>query len=334
MLQDAIYALHFLLAGPDHLDEREALGKEAADSAQRSTLRDATLVTVLDTSCDRLTRGDVMGARELRALGATLAGPAPHLALAWHFAVYDTGLAILEGRFDDADRHLDDAARIGRRIEHPYARGVERTQSVVLARERGDAARILELLDAALPIRQGPRHWVQCSVARALVALGRRDEAQRLYEDLAGAGFEAIPRNIRWPATIVEAAHLCVELGDVDRVPALRALLLPVADLHGVLPMAICYSGPVHRCLARLAELLGETDEALDRYEEALAASADLGARPVHAQLQIESGALLLRRGDKQRGRSRIAEGVEVAEAIGARSVVAAARALLERNPR
>jgi hypothetical protein len=204
----------------------------------------------------------------------------------------------------------------------------------VLARERGDPARVAEILDATLPIRQGPRHGVQSSVARALAALGRRDEAQQLYEGHAGAGFETIPRNIRWHATIVEAAHLCVDLGDADRAPALRALLLPVSEVHGVLPMAICYGGPVNRCLARIAELLGETDEALHRYDEALAGTADLGARPMQAQLQVESGALLLRRGDKERGRARIAAGVEASHALGARDVATAGRAHLDRSRR
>jgi DNA-binding winged helix-turn-helix (wHTH) protein len=330
VLQDAIYALHFLLAGPDHLDEREALGREAADSA-KATVRDATLVTVLDGASDLLMRGDADGARRQRGLAATLAGAAPHLARAWHFTVYDAGVATLEGHLDVAERLIEEAARIGRRIEHPYARGVHRVQSAVLARERGDDARITEIFDTSLPIRQGPMQWVQFFVARTLVELDRRDEARRLYEDLACAGFEKIPRNIRWHGTIIEAANLCADLGDADRAPSLRALLLPVADMHGVMPIAICYGGPVNRCLARLAETAGDGDEALHRYDEALAACTDLGARPARARVQVESGALLLRCGQRQRGRTRLAEGVALAEALGMRSVVSSGRAQLER---
>jgi DNA-binding winged helix-turn-helix (wHTH) protein len=322
VLQDAVYALHFLLAGPDNLDEREALGREAAESATATIARDATLVTVLDTGCDLLTRGDAEGARSQRALAATLAGPSPHLARAWHFAVYDAGIATLEGRFAEAELGIEEAARMGRRIEHPYARGVQRCHVVVLARERGDDAQVATILQTTLPIRQGPTQWVQLVAARALVALDRRDEADLLYEDLAAPGFDAIPRNIRWIDTIVEAANLCADLGDADRVASLRELLLPVAGLHGVLPMAICYGGPISRCLARLAETLGETDEALQRYDEALAACIDVGARPMLARVQVESGALLMRRGEKRRGRSRIAEGVALADALGMRGLV------------
>jgi hypothetical protein len=117
--------------------------------------------------------------------------------------------------------------------------------------------------------------------------IGRRTHrrARRLLDHLADGGFAAIPRNIRWHGTIVEVAHLCADLGDADRADALRPLLLPVAQEHGVLPLAICYGGPVSRCLARIAELLGESDEAHHRYEEALDACRGLGARPMQAQV-------------------------------------------------
>jgi len=331
VLQDAIYALHFLLAGPDHFAEREALGREATESARASSARDTTLVTVLDVSCDFLTLGDVDAARSQRALAATLSGTSPHPGRAWSFFVYDAGLATLEGRFDAAERLIDEAFRIGRRIEHPYARGVQRVHSAVLARARGDEARVLAIFDPTLPVRQGPTQWVQAFVARALAAVGRTDEARRLLDDLADGGFAAIPRNIRWHGTIFEVAHLCADLGDAERADALRPLLLPVAQEHGVLPLAICYGGPVSRCLARIAELHGESDEALHRYEEALDACRELDARPTQAQVLVEQGTLMVRHGERSRGRERVAEGVAAAESLGMRGVVAAGRAVLER---
>jgi len=245
---------------------------------------------------------------------------------------YDSGLATLEGRFDDAERLVDESFRIGRRIEHPYARGVQRVHSALLARARGDEARVLEIFDPTPPIRGGPTQWVQAFAARAAAAVGRVDEARRLLDDLADGGFEAIPRNIRWHGTILEVAHLCADLGDAERAAALRPLLLPVAQEHGVLPLAICYGGPVSRCLARFAEMLGESDEALHRFEQALDACRELGARPMHAQVLVEQGTLMMRRGERSRGRERVAEGVAAAESLGMRGVVAAGRAVLERS--
>lgn len=331
VLQDAIYALHFLLAGPDHLDEREALAREAAASAQTAYARDTTLVTVLDVSCDFLMRGNAEAARRERALAGALAGTLPRPGRAWGFFVYDAGFATLEGRFDEAERLIDEAFRIGRRIEHPFARGVQRAHAAMLARERGDDARAFAAFNPTSSLRPGPMHWSQAFVARALVALGRNDDARAVLDELAARSFEGIPRNIRWHGTVVELAHLCVELGDAERAATLRALLLPIAREHGLMPLAICYGGPVSRALARIAETLGEDDEAQDRYDDALGACSDLGARPTLARVQVESGGLVLRRGDKKVGRARIAEGVALAEALGMRGVVAAGRALLER---
>jgi hypothetical protein len=171
---------------------------------------------------------------------------------------------------------------------------------------------------------------VQAFCARALVAVGREAEARAFFEDLAGAGFESIPRNIRWHGTLVEVAHLCAELGDAERARPLVELLAPVERHHGVLPMPICYGGPVSRCLARLHELLGRAGEAEELYGEALDACRALGARPMQARILAELGTLLVRR-DRSRGRERLAEAERLADELGLADVASRARAALAR---
>jgi DNA-binding winged helix-turn-helix (wHTH) protein len=329
--QDAAYVLHFLLAGPDHLDERAALAGEVLELARGATARDTALITVLDWACDRLTLGDAAGAAAKREEAAEVAGPHPHPGRVWHLRVFDAGLACLEGRLDEAARLAEEASRVGRRIAHPYARGVDRALGAWLARERGDHAEVLRIFDPQIPIRRGPVQWVQAFCARALVAVGREAEARAFYEDLAATGFERIARNIRWHGTLVEVAHLCAELGDADRARALVALLAPVEHHHGVLPMPICYGGPVARCLARLHELLGRAGEAEELYAEALDACEALGARPMRARILVELGSLLARR-HPSRGRERLAEGARLAGELGMEGVAARARDVLERR--
>jgi tetratricopeptide (TPR) repeat protein len=328
--QDAAYVLHFLLAGPDHLDERADLAREVLEGAEGAGARDTALITVLDWACDRLTLGDAAGARERRAEAAELAGPEPHPGRAWHLRVFDAGFAWLEGRLDEAARLTGEASRLGQRIAHPYARGVDRVLRAGLARERGDEAEVLRVFDPELPIRQGPMQWVQAFTARALVATGREAEARAFFEDLASAGFERIPRNIRWHGTLVEVAHLCAELGDAERARSLVEILAPVEHQHGVLPMPICYGGPVARCLARLHALLGRAGEAEELYLEALDACATLGARPMQARVGVELGTLVARR-DRARGRERLAEAERLAGELGLAGVASAARAALAR---
>jgi DNA-binding winged helix-turn-helix (wHTH) protein/tetratricopeptide (TPR) repeat protein len=313
--QEALYTLFFLLAGPDHLDEREALAREAEAVAREGGTADPSVIALLDLACDRQVFGDAEGARRWRAAAAELAGAEPHLGRVWHLRVYDAGLALLEGRFAEAERGIDEIARIGQRIEHPYARGVERALRAFLARERGDDAEVLSIFDPTRPIRIGPVQFVQAVVGRALLAVGRRAEAEAVFEDLLGAGAAAIPRNIRWYATIAEASLLTAEIGDEARARELLALLEPVADQHAVLSLAT-YGGPLARCLARLEESLGRLDRASDRFEEAEEAAAALGARPMRARILLEHGQLLARRGDRRRARERIGEAARLASAL------------------
>src|SRR5690606_14030846 len=265
--QEALYTLFFLLAGPDHLDERDALAREADAVARAHGTADPTVITLLDLACDHVTRGDRAGAQRWRQAAGEIAGREPHLGRDWHIRVYDAGFALLEGRFAEAEAGIDETASIGRRIEHPYARGVERALRAFLARERGDDGDVLRIFDPSRPIRLGPVQFVQAVVGRALHAVGRRDEAAAVFEDLMAAGAAGIPRNIRWYATIAEASLLAAELGDEARAKDLLALLEPVLAHHAVLPLA-SYGGPLARCAGRLEETLGRLDRASDRYEE------------------------------------------------------------------
>ena len=301
VLQDAIYALHFLLAGPDHLDEREALGREAAESAAQATPRDATLVTVLDTGCDRLTRGDAEGARRQRALGAALAGPAHRTSHARGTSRSTTpgsrpSRVASTTPSDPSRRRPWSAAASSTRTREVSTARRPRCSRASAARRRASPRSSTRRCRSGRDQRNGCSASSRARSSRS-VAATRRSGSTKISQPPVSK----IPRNIRWPDTIVEAANLCADLGDAERAPSLRALLLPVAELHGVLPMAICYGGPVSRCLARLAETLGERDEARQLHDEALAACARIGARPMQARLQIESGTLLLRVGEKQR---------------------------------
>jgi tetratricopeptide (TPR) repeat protein len=328
-LQDALYVLFFLLAGPDALDEREVLAREAEETARATGTTDPTVITLLDMACDRIVRGDAEGARRWRAAAGEVAGADPHLGRVWHLRVYDAGEALREGRFDDAVRTIEETTRLGRRIEHPYARGVERGLRAFLARERGDDAEVLRIFEPGRPIRLGPLQFVRALVGRALAAAGRRDEARAVFEELAGPGFDAVPRNIRWYGTMAEAAHLCAELGDRERADQLCELLEPVEEQHAVLPLSQ-YCGPVSRCLARLHECAGRLERASELFEEAARACDAVGARPTAARVALEHGRLLARRGERARSREHLAESADLAAALGMAGVEAAARAALE----
>ncbi len=320
-LQDALYVLHFALGGPDHVPDREQLGEEIVRVASDSRSGDRALISLLDVASDRIMLGDAAGARAFRARADAVAGERPPLAMRWNCGVYDSGVAILEGRFDDAAALVRDTLMLGRRAEHPYAPLVHSGHQVMLAHERGDAAEVLALLERGLSAREGPLHWVQAMVARARLAAGREADARALFESLARADFADVPRNLRWTATMVELAVLCAELGDAARARALCELLAPIEHHHSVLPMAICYGGPARWALARLAETLGHGDDAVALYGEALEAARAVGARPMQARIALHFGRCLSAR-DPRRAKPLLEEGARLAAELGMAGLV------------
>jgi tetratricopeptide (TPR) repeat protein len=287
---------------------------------------------MLDMACERVMHGDLREAQNWRARAEKAAGSAPLPSSIWHMRLLETGFHLLKGDFDAAERLAAETTRLGRRIAHPYARGVERALALWLHRERGRYDDVLRIVEPKLPVRLGPTHWVQAVTGRALAAAGRHDDARLLYEDLISVGPDRIPRNIRWNSTIAELAHLCADLGDADRADSLIALLEPVAGQHGVIPMPIFYAGPFTAALGRLHALRGELQEAIELLEDALESAEALGARPVRTRILAWQGALLVRRGESTRAGEVLAQAAELARELGMAGVEADVRKRL-RSP-
>jgi len=332
VLQEALYTLHFALGGPDALEERARLVGEMVEAARSGPVPDTTVIALVDVASDRLELGDAEGARRIRAEAERVAGPRPHPGMVWHLRVYDAGLALLEGRFEEARRLSEEASWLGRRIGHPYARPCHDAHRVGLARERGDHAEVVRLFERAVDAERGAIHYARAVVGRSLAALGRTGEARAHFERLAAQDFARIPRNLRWTNTLVEAAHLCAELADEERAALLAELLAPLEHHHGVLAVPVCYGGPLAFARARLLACLGQGAEARELLEEAADAAGALGARPTRARVALELGSLLARRGALPAARPWLEEALRLATELGLPEVEAAAGRQLGRG--
>jgi DNA-binding winged helix-turn-helix (wHTH) protein/tetratricopeptide (TPR) repeat protein len=316
VLQEALYALFFRLAGPDHLKERATVAEEMLEAVRASRLTDTSLIAMLDMASDRVTVGDLAEATRWRDRVEPLLGAEPRPVLLWHVRTFDAGVAIAQGRFEAAERLVGESARLGQRIEHPYARGVDRALRAWLMHEQGRHEEVLEIFPPRRPVRIGPRQWVGAVIGRTLAALGRADEARLYYEDLMAAGPETIPRNIRWHGVMAELAHLCADLGDADGAESILALLEPVAEQHGVRPLAIHYVGPFTHPLARLHQQIGELRKAERLFERALESVDALGAKPARRRILVDYAELLVATGDAARAGELRAEAAALARSF------------------
>lgn len=330
-LEEALYALHFVLGGPDAKQERVVILDELRRAAAAARDPVASVIALLDVACDRIELGDPEGAARLRREADAIAGEPPHPVTVWHRRVYDSGLALMEGRLDEIEARAEEARELGWRIQHPYAQGCFNAHLSHLRALQGDAEGVLGLLEPTLGARQGPTAWVCTLVARARFAIGRSEEARSLYEAVLEKGPDAIPRNLRWLATQIEIAHCCADLLDAERAGALIELLAPFENDHGVMPMVICHGGPVSWALARLHELRGRADDAGDLYREALLASGSLGARPSEASIRVAYGRFLRRRRQRSDAQEQFSAAAAVAAELGMTALEHAARRDAER---
>ncbi len=318
-LQETLYVLHYALAGPDHLEERRNLARELVEAARQSDSHDTAVIALLDIACDHLSVGDHDAALAMREETGRLASDLPSPSIAWHTSVFDAGLALLEGRTLEVEQMMADSLLLGRRITHPYAQACFNGQQMLLYRYRQDHEAIRPLFSRALSSKLGPNHWARAVMGRTELRLGNESGARELWENLAEDDFEGVARGIRWVGTLVETAHLCADLDDAPRAERLVKLLGPEEELHGILPIPVLYGGPVSYCLARLQEVLGVADLAVQYYEHALEGAKRMHARPMQARIQQDFAKLLERRGDRTRAEALAREGRELEEATGCR---------------
>jgi len=315
--QEALYILHYAIAGPDHHEERRNLVPEMIGAAEESRVHEATLIAMLDVCCDWLSVGDRESAAKMRARLGALAGDSPSPSMVWHTGVYDTGCALLEGRLEPVEQMARDALLVGRRIGHPFAQACYNGHIMHLLRERGDFETRQAMLEGATGGRRTPTHWIKAVLGQNALRLGMRARAQQMWDELSASDFDDILRGIRWIGSMVEIAHLCADLDDAPRARKLVELLQPVEHQHGVLPVPVQYGGPVTFCLARLHESLGMADTALQLYDEAMESCQRVGARPTLVRVQLAAARTLARAGQRDRAKELEAQAARLAEEIG-----------------
>lgn len=206
-------------------------------------------------------------------------------------------VALLEGRFDDAERTLRHA------IEACQRWGVDPTnllaQQSTLARERGrvgiDEAFGASLADV-LPSPRSALYWAV--LATGWAEAGRLDEARIALDRLGVDGFARLPRNADWLPALVLCAEATVLLDARDLASTIRLQLLPFRDRAVVAgPGPNFFVGAVAHHTGALATVLGDVASALGDLEDAEACHRRLGAGPCLARTLFEQGRALTRRG-------------------------------------
>jgi DNA-binding SARP family transcriptional activator/tetratricopeptide (TPR) repeat protein len=292
---------------PDNVAELVQITSEivqlADDSGEPERAADARLLRIEG----HLLHGDMRGVRVDLDDAARLAVEARRPTARWHVEVHQAELALLEGRFEDAEQHIARTVDLGERALVSDVIGSAATQTFAVRRAVGGLDESADDL-ARLAEERPSRPLFRCLLAVIDIELGDRKRAQRTVSELSADEFAAVPRGTDWLLAIAMLIEVAVALADVEHAAVLYRLLEPYADLVVVDPHGF-HTGSAARSLGMAAWTCGRFDEAEGHFLAALELNERIGARPWLADTQSAYAQMLLARnepGDAERARELV----------------------------
>jgi tetratricopeptide (TPR) repeat protein len=309
---------------PEKLKERLAVINEMLLLAKRlgdtERILDATMLRIYD----QLAQGDIQAVdTDLKAYNQ-MAEETQQPFFIHNIGVMQTGLLLLSGRFDEAERLAQETFNTGQQKGVENADGVFGMQMFTIRREQG------RLQELAPVIRHFVKHHAAASTWRPGLALIYSDlrlkqEARAEFEYLVVNDFAALPQDALWLTCVVYLSEVCAFLGDADRAAILYRHLLPYAGHSVVVGFAVACYGAVSRYLGLLAATMSRWEDAELHFKDALNLNANMDAKPWLAHTQYQYAAMLLTRdqaGDRERAKALLDQALTMGHDLGMQSLV------------
>jgi hypothetical protein len=252
---------------PDPLLRFDALGSEAFTRTRAG---------------DRV--GLDLAMERLRASAAAVDQP----LVRWMLMFRESTLALMEARFGDAQRCIEEGRKLARATGQPDAEPqyvVQRfwldleTQALEPARAQ---TRVL-----VQNFRKMPPLKAWASIAFRAAELGLLEETRQVLDGMAEIGFESIPHDQAWLVTMCALAAAAAAVRDEEAARRIHALLEPHAAEHAnVIFVSI---GSVERYLGLLCGSLGRLHDAEQHFRRAIAANRAMDAAAWVVRSQLDS---------------------------------------------
>jgi DNA-binding SARP family transcriptional activator len=313
-----LHARLVLVWGPDNLDELFALTEEMIAAAERAGAPEQALNGHVNRLELLVMRGNTTAAHDELAVANRLAHELRLPSARSHVAVHETGLALLGGRFAEADALIEHAQQLGERSSSAEVRINAVVQRFPLLLEE---RRLEELRPALKDIAAANPHngLYRCLLARLECEAGNYTAARAILELLASEDWASIRRNLESLLAMALLAETAALLADPERASELYDLLAPYKSLVAVAPH--CFPmGAMSRYLGMLAGVLSRLDEAASHLQDAVATNAAIGALPWVAHAKADHARVLLTRqapGDREHAGDLLREALEIHEQLG-----------------
>jgi DNA-binding SARP family transcriptional activator len=250
----------------------------------------------------------------LSALAAELRQPPQH----WALGTGEAMLALMEGRFDEAERLVAETLAIGERTESWNALVSQRLALFVLHRAQGRLRELEETIDRS--VREYPSlPRFRAALAHLHAELGREPAARVLVDTLLTEELNPEHMDAEWHFTMCLLAQPCARLAEEDASRRLYESLLPYERLYAVAPVEATF-GSGALALGVLATAIRSFDDAQRHLELAIELERGMRARPWLAHAQHELARMLVARGDRrdsERARVLAGEAKDTYRALG-----------------
>jgi tetratricopeptide (TPR) repeat protein len=235
-------------------------------------------------------------------------------------------LALLEGRFSDAEILIDEAHELGEESYRFNADVSYRVQLFLLSRAQGRLAEVQDTIAQA--VHQYPAfHRFKCVLAHVHAELRHEREARAAFAAAMAHDLSREYVDEEYLFALNTLADACAYLRDDEAATSLYDLLLPYERLYAEAPVEGTF-GAMARGLGVLATQLRRFDDAERHFQVAIEIERGMRARPWIAHAQHGLGELLLRRGDDAQARRVLDEAVAGYRELGMESWAERAAAL------
>ena len=317
-------AAHFALSAPETVDERVALVNEllalATARGDRVGIEEAHFYRRYDLA----ELGDIDGAQRDIETCLALAKESRDQGATWSASVCLAMRPLLEGRFDEAERLMQQALALGQQLQSEAPVLLFGAQLVDVRHLQGRLQEVEPL------VRAQSEQYPNAIAYRSVLAFchsetGRGDEARTEFDELAAHEFADAARDTNWLVNNYLLTEVCDYLDDAPRARLLYDLLLPYAGRNITTGSPALCTGSASRQLGMMAAVMGRFDVAEPHFEDALAFDGKMGARPWVAHTRYQYAKMLVARdaqGDRQKALALVQQALDTAQELGMAKIV------------
>ncbi|NOD62058.1 adenylate/guanylate cyclase domain-containing protein [Ruegeria sp. HKCCD6109] len=218
-----------------------------------------------------------------------------HLQLYWVQKHARAMVAIMDGDFDQAEKHATEAVKIGRKTHGEHVEGVFGVQMFTIRREQN---RLHEVAPVIKQLMTDSPEDISWKPGFGLIAaeLGYKEPAERILNEMAANGFD-LPPDAMYSTTLSYLADICVAIQHQEHAKTLYKMLAPYQELTITAGATTVCTGAAARRLGSLGTVLKDWDVAETMFQKAIEIDTRMKCPPWVAHSKTAYATALRQRG-------------------------------------